>query len=29
MIGSGVIAWAGLTWSALMTGIAAFALFFS
>jgi len=29
MIGSGFLAWVGLTWSALMTGIAAFALFFS
>ena len=29
MIGSGVIAWAGLTWSAIMTGIAAFVLFIS
>jgi len=29
MIGSGFISWIGLTWSALMTGIAAIALFFS
>ena len=29
MIGSGVISWAGLTWSALMTGIAMFFLFIS
>ena len=29
MIGSGVIAWAGLTWAALMTGIASFFLFIS
>ena len=29
MIGSGFIAWVGLTWSALMTGIASFFLFIS
>ena len=29
MIGSGFLSWVGLTWSALMTGIASFALFFS